>query len=79
MLKSGYFYRVKLKTIIIIIIKYQIYIALISNKCSEALYYIKHNIQTFHKNDISNNNETITLWSPKNNKPELVISLIKLL
>ena len=34
---------------------------------SAQLRYIKHNIQTFHIYDISNNNENITLWSIKNN------------
>ena len=36
------------------------------------LCYTKHNIQTFHINDISNNNEAITLLSSKNNKQEKV-------
>ena len=42
------------------------------------LCYTKHNIQTFHINDISNNNETITLWSTKNNKQEFVITVAAL-
>ena len=45
---------------------------------SAQLRYTKHNIQTFHINDISTNNEAITLWPTKNNKQELVISLIEL-
>ena len=40
--------------------------------------YTKHNIETFHINDISNNNETITLWSSKNNKQESIITLTEL-
>ena len=43
---------------------------------SAQLCCIKHNTQTFHINDISN--EAITLLSTKNNKPKLVISLTKL-
>ena len=39
---------------------------------SAQLCYTKHNIQTFHINDISNNNEAITLWSSKNNKQESI-------
>ena len=35
---------------------------------SAQLFYIKHNTQTFHFNDISNNNETITLYNNNNNK-----------
>ena len=45
---------------------------------SAQLCYTKHNIQTFHINDISNNNETITLWSSKNNKQESTITLTEL-
>ena len=45
---------------------------------SAQLCYTKHNIQTFHINDISNNNEAITLWSSKNNKQESIITLTEL-
>ena len=45
---------------------------------SAQLCYTKHNIQKFHINDISNNNETITLWSSKNNKQESIITLTEL-
>ena len=40
--------------------------------------YTKHNIQAFRINDISNNNEAITLWSSKNNKQESIITLTNL-
>ena len=45
---------------------------------SAQLCYTNHNIQTFHINDISNNNEAITLWSSKNNKQESIITLPEL-
>ena len=45
---------------------------------SAQICCIKHNIRSFHINDISNNNDTITLKSTKNNKQEFIITLTKL-
>ena len=45
---------------------------------SAQLCYRKDIISTFHINDLSNNNEIITLWSSKNNKQESIITLTEL-